>query len=64
MDFCGWIYSPKETIFSNLYVPLAKIKNLFHHFYYFLLQTMWRELLSGKKIENESVNLFLFVIVC
>ncbi len=64
MDFCGRIYSPQNTILSKLLLPFGEIKNLFQRLYHLILQTMWRELLSGEKIDYEYVNLFLFIIFC
>jgi len=64
MDFFGRIYSPQKTTFSQLFFPVAQIKHMFQNFYDLLLQTMWRELRSGKTIDNEYVNLFLFVVFC
>lgn len=64
MYFCGSVYHPQPTLFSRLVFPFAQIKKLLQKIYDFILSSIWRELISGKTIENEVANLVLFVIFC
>ncbi len=64
MYFRGSVYHPQPTLFSRLISPFAQIKKLFQKIYDFILSSIWRELISGKTIENEIANLILFVIFC
>jgi hypothetical protein len=64
MYFRGSVYHPQPTLFSRFVFPFAQIKKLLQKIYDFILTSIWRELISGKTIENEVANLILFFIFC
>jgi hypothetical protein len=64
MNFSGYVYHPNNSLFSRLVLPVAAIAKFLQQIYEFLLQIIWTELLSGKKIESDVANLLLFIIFC
>lgn len=64
MYFSGSVYRSQHTLFSRLILPFAQVKRLLQRVYDFILQSIWTELVSGKTIENEVVNLVLFIVFC
>ena len=64
MNFHGYIYYPPTRVWGQLLVPLAQVKKLFAKIYNFILTSIWSELISGEKIDNELINLILFFVFC
>lgn len=64
MNLRGYVYHPNNPLFSRLVLPFAAITKFLQQIYEFLLQAIWQELLSGKKIESETANLLLLIIFC
>lgn len=64
MDFRGYIYYPPARVWRQLLFPLAQVKKLFVKIYHFILNSIWSELMSGEKIDNEIINLLLFFVFC
>lgn len=64
VKFQGNLYEIKSNIYEKIMSPLAQLKKIFAQFYSSLLQIIWNELMTGKKIEDEITNLVLFVIFC
>lgn len=64
MKFQGQILNHEEAFYTNFILPIVWLKKGLESIQKYINNVIWSELISGETLDNDFLNLILFIVFC